>query len=267
MLKLFEGATEAQERENDEENSVNTQVQRVMTTHAPTPTQPKLSTIKKASGPGTRRPQPEADKDTHKLHRNNARQTGKRKTHITLILTKHASHTAHAIPPRTAHENASFRPQPLRNETAAEEAAHKKLFFKKEEKVAKVFDVAQHYISLTKDKVSSFQKFWMRFSLSFLFKSGFRLMLCSPISSFPNTSLPPSLPPSLPLSLHTHVDGILNAELSKIERRESLEETRLIDLQWKSVEQAEQISTSHAITKLKQSQESRARPALGALAA
>jgi len=50
--------------------------------------------------------------------------------------------------------------------------------------------------------------------------------------------------------MYTQVDGILNAELSKIERRESLEEARLIDLQWKSVEQAEQISTSHAISKL-----------------
>jgi hypothetical protein len=46
-----------------------------------------------------------------------------------------------------AHETDFFRPQPLRNETAAEEAAHKKLFFKKvKDKVAKV---AQHYISLT----------------------------------------------------------------------------------------------------------------------
>jgi hypothetical protein len=180
MLKLFEGATEAQERENAEENSVNTQVQRVMTTHAPTATQPKLSTLKKAqaSGPGTRRPQPETDKAIHKLHLNNAQHTGTRKTHINLISTKHASHaTAHAIPPMKAHETASFRPQPLRNETAAEEAAHKKLFFKKEEeKVAKVSDVAQHYISLTKDRVSSFQKFWMCCSLFFLCKSGFRLI-------------------------------------------------------------------------------------------
>jgi hypothetical protein len=75
-------------------------------------------------------------------------------------------------------------------------------------------------------------------------------MLCSPNSSFPSASLPPSLTPTLSLYMYTQVDGILNAELSKIEGRESLEEARLIDLQWKSVEQAEQISTSHAISKL-----------------
>ena len=80
-------------------------------------------------------------------------------------------------------------------------------------------------------------------------------MLCSPNSSFPYTSFPPSLTPTLSLSIYTQVDVILNAELSKIERRESFEEARLIDLQWKSVDQAEQISTSHAISKLEQSQE------------
>ncbi len=92
MLKLFEGATEAQERKNAEENSVNTQVQRVMTTLAPSTTQPKLSTLKKAqaSGPGTRRPQPETDKAIHRLHPNNAQQTGTRNMHINLISTKHA---------------------------------------------------------------------------------------------------------------------------------------------------------------------------------